>query len=115
MTEIKSETFSPDTLAKLTELMRLHDEACQAAMALDGHCKSSEGQVEIRLTDYFERRDGTAPLTVTGISVYAYVVGPSRMHHFNSLDEALAAVRRWHSLTMEEILQDEREREAEGV
>lgn len=112
---MSSEIFSPDTAAKIEELMRLHDEACKAAMALDGHCKSSEGHVEIGLTNYFDRRDGTAPLTIKGVSVYAYVVGPSRSHYFDSLDEALTAVRKWHSVTMDWVLEEQREMEAEGV
>ena len=61
----------------------------------DGHCKSSEGYVEVRYPTYFDAKDypegGAA-----GIGVYSYVLGPSRMHDFKDFTEALVAVKQWH-------------------
>lgn len=85
---------------KLRELARLHDEAFWAADALDGHHKSSEGQITVHLTNAFERADGEG-MKVTGVEVYAYVLGPNRSHYFDSVDEALATVRKWHAETMD--------------
>jgi hypothetical protein len=85
----------------VVEIMRLHDEAFRAAVEIEGCHKSSEGQITLHLTNTFERQDGEGPLTVKAVEVYAYVVGPSRSHHFESLDEALTTVRKWHAETME--------------
>lgn len=81
---------------KIRELMRLHDEAFDAMMRVDGHCKSSEGYVELCLTNHTDRAAGVDPLEVQSVGVYSYVLGPSRMHHFDSVDEALETVRKWH-------------------
>ncbi len=49
----------------------------------------------------FDRMDGEAPLSIKNVEVYSYVLGPSRMHHFDTLDNALAAMRKWHADEME--------------
>lgn len=92
--------LDPAVVEKLNELIRLHDEAYDHAMLRDGCHKSSEGHVGIDLTDVFQRKDGVAPLTVRSVNVYSYVLGPSRQHYFDSLDEALRTVRGWHAQEM---------------
>ena len=85
--------------AKLRELVNLLDEAYRNYFAKsDGHCKSAEGAVRVHLGDYFTRSDGDFRI---GVSVYSYVLGPHRDHHFDSIDEALDTVRRWHKAEME--------------
>lgn len=85
---------------KLIELMRLHDEAFRHYSEDEAHHKRSEGYVELRLTNVFEREEGAAPLTIKSVGVYSYALGPHRMHDFDSLDEALAEVRKWHAQEM---------------
>jgi len=85
---------------KLVELMCLHDEALEHLLKFDGHCKSSEGSVSVHYTNSWDRRAGEWCLKVKGVEVYAYVVGPSRTHWFDSVDEALKEVRKWHAEAM---------------
>src|SRR5437763_1425202 len=93
----------PVTVAEiegLAEIQRLLDEAYTHYFAnSDGHCKSSEGDIELGFNNFFERRDGR-PFVITSVGIYSYVLGPSRMNYFKSVDEALAAVRGWHAKEM---------------
>ena len=58
----------------------------------DQHAKSSEGRVTIEFPSYWDRSNGeTEPKVV----VYSYVFGPRRTHDFDSVDEAVNAVRAW--------------------
>jgi hypothetical protein len=70
----------------------------------NGHCKSNEGYVGVTLNypNWFETKDYlNAEPTVT-VQVYSYLFGPSRIHDFNSLDEAIAEVKTW-SYTPEDL------------
>jgi hypothetical protein len=81
--------------AKIEEIQRLLDEAYAHYFEFsDGHCKSSEGWIQIDLPTYFMRRDGDEQVAV---SVYSYALGPSRLHRFESVDEALENVKQWHA------------------
>lgn len=88
-----------EDLANLREIMRLLDEAYDHYFKYEGHCKSAEGYVGLHFTNYFERPD-EEPLTIKGVEVYSYVLGPSRTHYFASTDEALAEVKKWHEREM---------------
>lgn len=66
----------------------------------DGHCKMDEGYIELRYPSYFDRQKG-GELRVK-IGVYSYVLGPSRMHWFDTIPEALDAVKDWHAAEMEQ-------------
>ena len=105
--------LGPRACRLLEELMRLHDEAFEHWMKIDPCHKSSEGAVTLQLTNTFERQDGEPPLRIKGVEVFAYVVGPNRHHYFDSLEEALRAVTKWHRETMkvdpEERLREEAE------
>lgn len=86
---------------KLLEIHRLLDEAYRNYFEKsDGYCKSSEGHVEVSYGNYWDRMDEAEPLKIGRVSVYSYVFGPHRQHDFGSLDEALAAVRKWHGAEM---------------
>lgn len=89
------------TREKLLEIVRLHDEAFDNAMKHDGICKSHEGHISVNFTNRFDEERDTDPLRITGVEVYSYVLGPSRNHWFDTVDEALAAVRSWHKAEME--------------
>ena len=88
-------------LEQLAEIHRLLGEAYDNYFAKgDGHCKSSEGQVNVSFGNYWERQEGD-PLAIRGVEIYSYVLGPHRMHYFDTLDEALRTVREWHKAEME--------------
>jgi hypothetical protein len=40
-------------------------------------------------------------------SIYSYVLGPNRNHDFDSLDEALVAVKEWHAEEMKRDYADD--------
>ncbi|GAA1064702.1 hypothetical protein [Streptomyces asiaticus] len=94
---------------ELEELQRLLDEAYTHYFDNDdvGHCKSSEGYIGLHFTNYFDRRDGE-PFGINSVEVYSYVLGPHRMHQFDTTAEALEAVREWHR---EEMARDYSEEE----
>lgn len=68
----------------------------------DGHCKSNEGYVGIlfRGRNWFECENNKdkyiqSPLEVDVVEVYSYLFGPSRLHSFDSLEEAWEEVKKW--------------------
>jgi hypothetical protein len=61
----------------------------------DGHCKSSEGYIGLDFGDYWS--DKNCELKITGVQIYSYVLGPSRVHYFDTLDNALHTVIQWHT------------------
>lgn len=64
----------------------------------DHHCKSSEGAISItyHYNNWFEAGDyiNDKPYGIT-VSIYSYLFGESRMHDFDSFDEALSKVKDW--------------------
>ena len=56
--------------------------------------------IEITYPNYFEEDNGKDPNEAVHIGIYSYVLGPHRMHDFNSFDKALIAVQRWHHTEM---------------
>lgn len=95
--------MNPDDMTTIAEIIRLHDEAFEHYQKdpCCGGWKSSEGAVSIEFGNYWERDEPPA------VSVYSYALGPSRMHHFKSPAEALAAVRQWHKEEMEHDCNDD--------
>jgi hypothetical protein len=79
---------------KLKEIQKFLAEAYKhAAEDPDRYGKASEGWIRIDLPPYFwidynDRRPE--------IEIYSYVLGPSRMHSFANIDDALEAVKYWH-------------------
>ena len=65
----------------------------------DGHCKSSEGSIGIEFGDYWS--DKNCEGKITGINIYSYVFGSSRLDYFDTLDKALDTVVQWHKQEME--------------
>jgi hypothetical protein len=64
----------------------------------DGHCKSSEGSISIEFGDYWS--DKNCEGKITGVNIYSYVLGSSRLHYFDTLDKALDTVIQWHEEEM---------------
>lgn len=84
---------------KLAQIRALLAEAYEHYFAnSDGHCKSSEGAISLHFQPFFWRED--EPQERVGVSIFSYVLGPSREHYFKDMDEALAAVTKWHSAEM---------------
>lgn len=88
--------YGPDFGAKIDEIVRLVGEGSEHLIHLDGHCKSSEGAVEVSIPPFSWREESVTP----SVGVYSYLMGPSRMHYFDTVDEALATVRDWHAEAM---------------
>ncbi len=67
----------------------------------DGHSKSNEGYVGIlyRLPNWFECENKDAYVnatpTLSMVEVYSYLFGPSRLHTFDTIEEAHKAVMTW--------------------
>jgi len=89
--------LSQQDLDNLVEIQRLLDEGLEHYLTYDSHCKSSEGYVSVSLGNSWERREGEHPIRV---EVYSYVLGPNRSHYFESTEEALTEVRKWHKREM---------------
>lgn len=88
--------MTPDQLEILGEIRRFLKEAYDDYFKRgDGHCKSSEGYIEVRYPTYFDAKDypdGAAK----SLGIFSYVLGPSRMHDFKNFEDALATVKQWH-------------------
>jgi hypothetical protein len=64
----------------------------------DGHSKSSEGSISIEFGDYWSDKECEGK--ITGVNIYSYVLGSSRLHYFDNLDKALETVVQWHDEEM---------------
>lgn len=92
--------LSQQDLDNLVEIQRLLDEGLEHYLTYESHCKSSEGYVSVSLSNSWERREGEHPI---GVEVYSYVLGPRRSHYFDSTEEALTEVRKWHEREMAHV------------
>lgn len=93
-------------MEKLAELTALLDEALRHALQYDSHCKSSENAISLDFGHYWNRNPdgGIGLLGAPAVSIYSYVLnlkGGGRQHFYDSIDEALADVRRAHREEME--------------
>lgn len=89
--------ITPEELDQLAEMRRLLDEAYDHYFATgDGYCKSGDGHISLRFGTYFER-------TRAEVEIYSSIYGPHRTNDFDSISEALAAVRKWHAAEMAEV------------
>lgn len=92
--------LSQQDLDNLVEIQRLLDEGLEHYLTYESHCKSSEGYVSVSLSNSWQRREGKNPI---GVEVYSYVLGPNRSHYFESTEEALTEVRKWHEREMAHV------------
>lgn len=104
--------LSSEDIDKLEEIQRLLDEGLEHYLTYESHCKSSEGHVSVSFGNSWERRDGQNPIRV---SVYSYVLGPHRSHDFDSIDEALSEVRKWHNEEMSYIPDEDYQERANAL
>lgn len=91
--------LTDDQAADLSEIVCLLDEAYRHYFDnSDGHCKSSEGAIDLHFGTFFDRNNGEDKI---GCSIYSYVLGPHRNHSFESIESALAEVKKWHKAETE--------------
>lgn len=91
--------LTAEELDKLHEIHRLLEEANSHSLEQDGYCKSSEGHIEVGLGNHWDRLDPADRKPPT-VSIYSYLLGPHRQHHFDSIDQALEVVQQWHRREM---------------
>lgn len=98
---------------KLLEIRKLLKEAYDHVFENDHDCgyKSSEGHISLEFGNYWE--DEKCELKITSVNIYSYVFGNSRSHCYDTLDEALEVVRRWHKEEMETDYAEQRRLEEE--
>jgi hypothetical protein len=102
--------INKETLDKIAEITRLHDEAFWHLHQFDGHAKSSDGYVAIKIGfgTVWDRQEEPVEPSVS-VDIYSYVVAsntPSypnfgdRSHYFETVDEALQVMKEWHQRAM---------------
>ena len=77
----------------------------------DGHCKSQEGHISVEFGNYWE--DQECQMKITSVNIYSYVFGNSRSHCYDTVDEALEVVKRWHKEEMATDYAEQRRLEKE--
>lgn len=86
---------------KLVEISRLLDEAYKHYFSYEGHCKSSEGHISVDYGNYWAREENPSDMKIRGVSIYSYIFcTEGRSQDFDSVDEALETVRKWHANEM---------------
>ena len=92
--------MTPEEFSKVQEISRLLREAYDHYFQYEGHCKSSEGQINISYGNLWERED-PSELKVESIYIYSYVFcRGERSKTWDTIDEALEEVRGWHAEEM---------------
>lgn len=93
--------MTPDDYTKLQEISRLLNEAYDHYFQYEGHCKSSEGRIEVSYGNLWDRQDNPDNLPIESIYIYSYVFcRDGRYKTWNSVDAALEEVRGWHAEEM---------------
>jgi len=84
---------------KLLKIRRLLKEAYDHYFEhSDGHSKSGEGFISLEFGDYWS--DKNCECNIKAVCIGSYVFGPHRTHYYDSLDEALEEVTKWHKEEM---------------
>lgn len=95
-----SETEAKQLAEMRAHLGKLHDERWNSP-DFDRHYKSSEGYVSVLYSfkNWHERTSTedyiNAKPAISMVEVYSYLFGPSRMHSFNTIEEAYQEVMCW--------------------
>lgn len=98
---------------KLVQIRKLLKEAYDHVFHNDPDCghKSQEGHVSVEFGNYWE--DQECQMKITSVNIYSYVFGNSRSHYYDTVDEALEVVKRWHKEEMETDYAEQRRLEKE--
>ena len=97
---------------KLIQIRKLLKEAYDHYFEnTDGHCKSQEGHISVEFGNYWE--DKECEMKITSVNIYSYVFGSSRSHYYDTVDEALEVVKRWHKEEMTTDYAEQRRLEKE--
>lgn len=99
MTDTTNIGIDPRTVRELEEIRTLITEMYKhwETHSDDHHCKSSEGAISLTFPEFFWRDER---MRRPGVSIYSYVMGPSRLHHFENASKALVEARKWHQSEM---------------
>lgn len=93
--------ITPEEYEKLQEISALLNEAYEHYFSYEGHCKSYEGTIQIDFGNYWGRTDDPTNLTIQSVHISSYVFCTQGRHeYFDSVDEALQEVRKWHANEM---------------
>lgn len=88
--------MTPDEQQKLQQISDLLDEAYKHYFTFDTHCKSQEAAISVYYGNLWERDGG--PMTIHGLKIYSYVFCDyGRDQWFDTVDEALEQVKKWHA------------------
>ena len=98
---------------KLLEIRKLLKEAYDHVFHNDPDCghKSQEGHISVEFGNYWE--DKECQMKITSVNIYSYVFGNSRSHYYDTVDEALEVVKRWHKEEMATDYEEQRRLEKE--
>jgi hypothetical protein len=118
--------ITEETISKISEIARLHDEAFNHYQKYDGHAKSSDGAISLVISfgNVWERNADKQVEPKIGLEMYSYVVARdipayetygSRTHWFDSVDQALEVVKEWHSIAMKFSMTDEEMQEMDKI
>lgn len=89
--------MTPEDYAKIQSISQMLNEAYEHYFSYEGHCKSYEGTIQIDYGNFWERNEDPSNLTIKGVHISSYVFcSQGRHEHFDSVDEALEAVTKWH-------------------
>lgn len=93
---------------KLLQIRKLLKEAYDHVFENDSDCgyKSQEGHISVEFGNYWE--DEKCELKITSVNIYSYLFGNSRSHCYDTLDEALEVVKRWHKEEMTTDYEEQR-------
>lgn len=93
MTENSIVSFDLDFQNKLWDIQYFMDEAIAHAVFNGEESSDEEGYIEVSLPTFHGRERGNKDVS---IGIFTHLLGPDRMHYFDSVDKALAAVRQWY-------------------
>ena len=98
-TEFDSTKFYED-IENLSEITALLDEAYENyfTKSPDALAKGSDGSVTVKFGTHFERKD--IGIKITKVTIFSYIFYKERSIDFDTTEEALSEVRKWHAKEM---------------
>lgn len=87
--------LTSEELDMLQEIHRLLEEANIHSLSRDGYCKSGEGHISVYFGNHWNRLDPDDRKSPS-VDIYSYLLAPQRNNYFDSIEQALEAVRQWH-------------------
>lgn len=97
--EFDSTIFYEDT-ENLIEISKLLDEAYNNyfTKSPDALVKGSDGSITVKFGTHFDRKD--IGIKITKVTIFSYIFYKERSIDFDTTEEALAEVKKWHAKEM---------------